>query len=98
MCVTLMRSAEKAKGTSVRHRPVQIRLNYNCAPPPHACENLENHPLTPECLRIQYAQGAVAELADAGDLKSSEGNLVWVRLPLAPPNQFLKYRTRDPIL
>ncbi len=29
--------------------------------------------------------GAMAELADAGDLKSSEGNLVWVRLPLAPP-------------
>ena len=29
--------------------------------------------------------GAVAELADAGDLKSSEGDLVWVRLPPAPP-------------
>src|SRR3989304_5268441 len=34
---------------------------------------------------IQYRPGAVAEWADAGDLKSSEGNLVWVRLPPAPP-------------
>lgn len=25
--------------------------------------------------------GSVAELADAGDLKSSEGNLLWVRFP-----------------
>lgn len=34
---------------------------------------------------ILSSPGAVAELADAGDLKSLEGNLVWVRLPPAPP-------------
>ena len=76
--------------------PNQVELQLGTSP--DACEDLETHPLTPECLRIQYAQGAVAELADAGDLKSSEGNLVWVRLPLAPPSQFLKCRTCDWIL
>ena len=85
-------------GTSVGHRPILFRLIYSWAPLPDFDEDLETYPLTPECLRIQYAQGAVAELADAGDLKSSEGNLVWVRLPLAPLNQFLKCRTRDVIL
>ena len=35
-------------------------------------------------VRVTINTGAVAELADAGDLKSSEGNLVWVRLPPAP--------------
>ena len=75
-----------------------IRFTYSWAPPPDSCEDLETYPLTPKCLRIQYALGAVAELADAGDLKSSEGNLVWVRLPLAPLNQFLRCRTHDPIL
>jgi hypothetical protein len=59
---------------------------------------MEARPLTPEGLRIQYALGAVAELADAGDLKSSEGNLVWVRLPLAPPNRVLKRSARNRIL
>src|SRR3990172_123095 len=34
--------------------------------------------------RYTISPGAVAELADAEDLKSSEGNLVWVRLPPAP--------------
>jgi hypothetical protein len=33
--------------------------------------------------KIKILFGAVAELADAGDLKSSEGNLLWVRLPPA---------------
>ncbi len=37
-------------------------------------------------LGLEYRLGAVAELADAGDLKSSEGNLVWVRFPPAPPS------------
>ena len=32
--------------------------------------------------------GVMAESADASDLKSGEGNLVWVQVPLAPP--FLK--------
>ncbi len=76
--------------------PNQVELLLGTSP--DACEDLGTHPLTPECLRIQYAQGAVAELADAGDLKSSEGNLVWVRLPLAPLIQVLNCRTRNPIL
>ncbi len=28
----------------------------------------------------------MAESADASDLKSGEGNLVWVQVPLAPPS------------
>ena len=30
---------------------------------------------------LYHRTGSVAELADAEDLKSSEGNLLWVRLP-----------------
>jgi hypothetical protein len=44
-------------------------------------------PLTPTLARLQLSMGAVAELADAGDLKSSARKSVWVRLPPAPPKQ-----------
>lgn len=35
---------------------------------------------------VRILAGAVAELADAEDLKSSEVILVWVRVPPAPPD------------
>ena len=44
---------------------------------------LRAHLLTHSVSWLQYDDGAVAELADAEDLKSSEGDLVWVRIPPA---------------
>jgi hypothetical protein len=35
-------------------------------------------------MRELQRSGAVAELADAGDLKSSGGDTLWVQLPPAP--------------
>ncbi len=36
--------------------------------------------------------GAVAELADAEDLKSSGGDTLWVQVPLAPQSRNKKLR------